>query len=355
MENIITYLEKYNDISFEEHPFTPVDALVLSQFVYLKWEHVIPLMADGEDSITLVEMSERMQDAEVFFYDYYEMENRRLFELMLKGRRFGKMKCNYLSNRLDDSVETQFLAFTVFLEDVVPIVLYRGTDETLLGWKEDYNMTSNDPVTGQRMALLYLERVALRLGDHMMLAGHSKGGNLAVYAAITANKKLQSRIDCVYNFDGPHFRKEILEKNDISCLNDKIKKYIPKSSVVGILLETKHNYRVVDSPAHLGGAQHSPYKWDVNEDDFVYLDKVDKSSLNLNEKIKNALYKLSDEQIKIIGDALFEILYGSELDTLQDMSKEKFRSAKRMIQAMKDIDGETKDEVKAILKIILKS
>lgn len=349
MANIIDYLEKYNDISFKEHPFNPVDALVLSQFVYLKWEHVIPLMTDGLDAISLVEMNERMLDAEVFSYEIYAEDNRKLLKYMLMGKRFATMKCNYLSSRLDDHVETQFLAFTVFLEGALPVILYRGTDETLLGWKEDYNMTSNNPVAGQRLASLYLNRVSLRLLGDFILTGHSKGGNLAVYAAISANSELQERIKKVYNFDGPHFRKEILLEHDISSMEAKIKKYIPKASVVGILLETEHKYKIVDNSAYFGVAQHYPYRWCVDDDDFVYVKKLEKSSLRLNEFIIKRLYSMSEEQIRLLGKSLFDILYGSEADTLQDISKDKIKAALGMLRTMKDIEPEIRDELKKIL------
>lgn len=354
MNTIFTYLEQYKDISFEEHPFNQVDALVLSQFSYLKWENVIPKISEGKEAISIQEMHDVMQESEVYFYQHFAKDNRQMFEQMLGGKRFGNMKCNYLSETLDDSIEIQFCAFTVFPEGALPVVLFRGTDETILGWKEDYNMTSFIPVSGQVMASLYIKQVALRLAGDFAIAGHSKGGNLAVYSAMTVSEELQSRITDIYDFDGPHFRKELLEQYDIGRIEDRIHKYIPSASVVGILLETEHKYKIVSSYAKNGAFQHSPFRWDVIDGDFVYKKKMEKSSIRLNEGIMHALYSLEPEQVVMVGKILFDILYSSDAETTQDMLREKRKAAFTMLRTMKDIEPQIKEELKEIIKVVTK-
>lgn len=354
MGNIIDYVKEYGDKTFKEHPFNEVDALVLSQFVYFKWEHVIPLITDNAPAISVTEMGEKMFDAEVFAYERYAPDNIPMWEAMVKSRRYSTMKCNYLSAALNDDIETQFCAFTVFPEDTLPIVLFRGTDETILGWKEDYNMAYDMPVTGQRLAALYIKQVALRLKGGFMTAGHSKGGNLAVYAPLVCAPALQNRITDMYCFDGPSFRPEILKQYDISNIALRIRKYIPQSSLVGMLLEMTDNYTVVNSMAHGGVNQHYPYSWEVKDGSFVMKKKLDRSAQNFSDRFNQVVCTLNSEQIEIVGDTLFDIIYGSEATTTEEILKEKGKAAIGMIKTMQDISQETKDQLKAIVKSCIK-
>lgn len=351
MSGIIDYLDEYGDITFKEHPFNEVDALVLSQFVYLKWEHVIPgLLDNSEDGVTLLQMKELMQPAEVFSQELYAERNSMLWERMVSGKRFQNMRCNYISYELRDEVGVQFLAFTVFPEDSLPVILFRGTDETILGWKEDYAMTMDTPVAGQRLASLYLKQVALRLPGGFNIAGHSKGGNLAVYSAFMADAFTMDRIMDIYNFDGPHYRPEVIALGDYERVKDKIHKYIPNASIIGIMLETEHDYSIIKSKGLGGGKQHDPYSWETEDDHFIYLDKMEKRSLKMNDSMNLFTQILSNEQLEILGDFIFEIIGGDYATTTEEMAKNKSQSVSSMLAALKDIEPKTKKAVKNIIK-----
>ena len=355
MNNIIDYIREYKDITFKEHPFNEVDALVLSQFSYLKWEHVIPRLQDNDEGITLTEMSKRMLDAEVFVYERFVENNRAMWAAMLESKRYSTMKCNYLSVDLNRNLETQFMAFVAFPDDSLPVIVYRGTDETLLGWKEDYNMALNMPIVGQNLASLYLKQVALRLDGKFNIAGHSKGGNLAAYSAMDSSAELRERINIIYDFDGPHFRPELLEKLDYEAIKPKLHKFIPQSSVIGILLETDHYYTVIKSDAYSGIQQHDPFMWVVKGSSFKRLDKVNKHSIRLNEKMIELLWYLTIDQVYEFGRGLFEIVGLDKIYSIDEIEKKSMGDiASAAIKNISDIDMDTRKLMREVIKEFIK-
>lgn len=352
MGNIIDYVREYGDKSMKERAFNEVDALVLSQFIYLKWEHIIPGLSDGKSSMSISSMNKKMieshLESEVFMDGRYEADNRALLEAMLASRRFGKLKCNYLYSDIDKDAETQFFAFTVFIPDVLPVVVFRGTDETLLGWKEDFNMAYRAPVPGQSHAATYIKQVALRLPGGFITAGHSKGGNLAVYSAMTAPAALRDRVMHIYNFDGPGFNREIMDRYEYPLIADRICKIIPESSIVGMILERDKHYKTVVSTAR-GGAQHNPYTWVIYDGRFDLIEDVSTASRVFGESITNWMDETDPDKREVIFGTVYDILASSDAETTIELRESK-KAPRNMLKAMIDMPDETKEKFKAVLK-----
>lgn len=355
MDYMLDYLDKNKDVSMAQMPFGPVDALILSQFVYFKWEHVIPGLIDGVEALSLKELEDKMYEAEVFSDPMYQDNNKRLWDMMVHGKRFGGMRCNYLSSELDDAAETQFFAITVFPEDTLPIVVFRGTDDTILGWKEDANMSFTEPVPGQLFAALYVKQVALRLSGEFMTAGHSKGGNLAIYAAFAASEDVQQRISNIYCFDGPGFRQKVLDELVYGDVAKRIHKFIPQSSAVGIILEKTDDYKVVKSSKKSGALQHNPYTWAVDGNDFAYLDEISKGALRFREKMNAWLGNVDDDDLRVFWDTIFDILNASDATTTREMARDPITSQKAAYEAVQGLDEETKDIIKEVARQYIKS
>ena len=186
--NIVEYVHSYGYFDFKALPFSTVDALVLAQFVYLKMESLLPVMMPDQPpchrAVTLKEMKEDPEAEQLFADSRFEVNNRALFYAMCESNRYGNMKCMYCADHICTENETQFMALTCILSDGSVKVLYRGTDETIIGWKEDFNMAFQYPIPGQEASQAYLERVSQYVKKDFDLIGHSKGGNLAVYAAM---------------------------------------------------------------------------------------------------------------------------------------------------------------------------
>lgn len=351
MGNIVSYVEEYGRLSFAELAFNEVDALVLAQFSYLKFDGLIPKITDEKESVSFLHLAGHMDEMVVFSDERFGKDNRLLFEQMLKSKRFSTMQFNYYASIIDENVETQFCAFTCFLEHELPVVIYRGTDENFVGWKEDFNMAFKKPVPGQHLAKLYLNQVGGLVLSEFIVCGHSKGGNLAVYSSMNTYPDIRNRIKRVYSFDGPGFRPEILKSEDYDSISDKIEKYIPKSSVVGLLLEEHEDYLVVDSHS-IGVLQHNPFTWSVKDASFVSKKEVYKGRQFMNESLNEWILTLNDEQLEVFGDTLFHILEGCEMKNLVEVTRDWKTGINNMIRASKEVDAGTRDKIYEILRIL---
>lgn len=351
MGNIVSYLEECGHLSFAELAFNEVDALILSQFSYLKLDGLIPKITDEKDSVSFLHLAGHMDEMAVFSDERYEKDNRLLFDHMLNSRRFSSARFNFYAAIIDETVETQFCALTCFLEGSLPVVVYRGTDENFVGWKEDFNMAFKKPVPGQHLAKLYLNQVGDIIFSDFMVCGHSKGGNLAVYSSMNTYPDIRSRIKRIYSFDGPGFRPEILKSEDYDTISDRIEKYIPKSSLVGMILEEHEDYLVVDSNS-IGVLQHNPFTWRVKDASFVGKEEIYKSSQFMNEALNEWILALNDEQLEVFGETLFYILEGCEMKNLVEIAQDWKKGINNMIRASKDVDDETRDKIYEILRIL---
>ena len=273
MGTIIDYIQEYGDYTFAEKPLSEVDSLILSQFAYLKFDGLVPGPSDNAPFVSIRQVFENRDYDNLYGDERYREKNTELFLAMVHSRRFGGLKINYYVNQIELEKETQFSAVTFQPEEGLFYIAYRGTDETIVGWKEDLNLAFSDPVPGQLMSVSYLEETAGKLGTSFYVGGHSKGGNFAVYAAMNCRPEIQDNIVVIFNHDGPGFRPEVREKSGFERIEEKIRRTVPHSSMVGMLLSSEGSYRVVESKS-FGLAQHDPYSWLVEKDDFRIVKQI---------------------------------------------------------------------------------
>ena len=193
MGTVLDYLEKYGKYSFEEMPMTEVDSLALCQLSYLKFDGMVPGQEEKAvlPAVTLESLKDHPDFEKLFADVRYEKPNRALYEKMISGERFRSLQLNYYINVIEQRWETQFSAVTYTMGDGTRYIAYRGTDETIVGWKEDFNMAFLSPVPGQAYSVEYLNSVAEKFDGPFYVGGHSKGGNLAVYSAMNSTDLLQ--------------------------------------------------------------------------------------------------------------------------------------------------------------------
>ena len=307
---VIEYLKKYGDIPFREKPLNDVDSLALCQLSYLKFDGMVSDVRHNGPSVTLQEIAKR-PDVEQLFGDVrFEKENRALFEGLLSGRRFRNMKLNCYINLVEKEWETQFSAITFILDDGTLFLAFRGTDETIVGWKEDFNMAFLNPVPGQEYSVKYVNMVTGWLHQPFYIGGHSKGGNLAVYSAMKCAPFVRKRIQKIYSLDGPGFRPEVLKECHYNAIEDKVVKLLPHSSMIGMIFERDIHYRVVESKNH-GLLQHDPFSWLVKDDHFVDVGDIYESQKIMNEAIAELRAEglnvpgLSPEEEQAVGQMHF--------------------------------------------------
>lgn len=347
---ILNYLKRYGDVTFREKPVNEVDSLILCQFAYLKFDGMVPGVKENKPSVTLQELAAHEDYDKLFKNTWFEKNNRELFELMLSSKRFGNMKMNCYVNIIETGWETQFAAITLFLEDGTIYVVYRGTDESIVGWKEDLNMAFLSPVPGQAYSVKYLNMAVGKLHGPFYIAGHSKGGNLAVYAAMNCGEKMQERILKVYNMDGPGFRPEILESSNYVAIRDKVVKIMPHSSLVGLIFEQSNHYKVVKSRA-IGLLQHDTFSWVVKYGCFVDAGDFYESHKFMNDTMNEWILSLDEAQLRTFIDTLYQVISASEKDNLIDFSSDWMSSLNNVLSALKEVDKQTTEVIKEIFKM----
>ena len=269
--------------------------------------------------------------------------------------RFGSLRLLGYVNRIDEETQTQFSAMTMLLPDGSAYVAFRGTDDTIVGWKEDFNMAFTPEIPAQRYAADYLQQAAAALAFRpLLVGGHSKGGNLAVYAAVFCGEAIQKQIRAVYNNDGPGFYASLLELPEHRRIAGKITTLLPESSVVGMLLEHEEAYQVVRS-TQIGLMQHDGFSWQVLGERFEHLTELAEGGRIMDQTLRSFLRELTEPQRAQFVDTLFDILTCTDASTLTDLKVGGLKTASAMVKALQKLDKPTRKALSDTLKLLVRS
>ena len=352
MANVFDYLAWRGDLSFEQSGFNDVDNLVLSLVSYIPFDGAIP--EEPGRGVALREAAKRFLERR----DAGEVVRvRRDLEFLLAVMdcpRYKDTRLSAYASQIDNDAEKQFAAFAAEIGPGLWYVAFRGTDNTLVGWKEDFNMSFLSPVPSQEEACRYLERVAPGLPGELLLGGHSKGGNLAVYAASYCSPEIQRRIKMVYNNDGPGFGAGVLESDGHQAVEERIRTFVPQTSVVGMLLEHEERYVVVHS-TQAGFLQHDPYSWEVLGTQPVFLGEVSAECRFFDRTIKDWVVGMDEKQRQQFVDLLFDILSATDAQTLPELTANWYKNARAMLKSLLNLDDEMRSMLGRTLSLLLKS
>ncbi len=354
MANILDYLDWRRDIPFSTDPFNELDGLILAEFGYTPLEGVVP--GNFTLRISLREAWEHYDPvlvADKLKIITFDQDNA-LFEKLAKSRRFGNMLLTGYTTRLDSQSQTQFSALTCLLEDHTTYVVFRGTDGTLVGWKEDMNLSYMQQTGSQSDALEYLNRNFCLHPRKIRVGGHSKGGNLSVYAAAFCDPAVRNRIISVQSYDGPGFREEIVDTAEYRAMLPKLSSYIPESSVIGLLLNNPAEHTIVKSTA-AGIMQHVAFSWEVLCNRFVETEELSRSGNLFNKALTNWISQFEDEERRQLIESVFGVLEASEVDTFREINQSKRTSYPAMIRAIRNLTPEQQSLLKNALVRIARS
>ena len=316
MTDLFDYLTWRGDLSFTQDPPNGVDALIFSGLSYIRFG---PTVADApEVPVCLREAAEE-------FLSLPDKEDRVLLKKDLelltqaaKSRRFGEVELFGYRDVLLEEEATQFAAVTFLLDDGSAFLAFRGTDTTMVGWQEDFHMSFMQVVPAQLMAVDYVRQVEAELWKPLRLGGHSKGGNLAVFAAARSSPAVQSKILEVYNNDGPGFNDYLMGDVGYQAMVPKIRTFVPQSSVIGMLLEHEEPYTIIRSK-QLGLLQHDYYSWEVRGPGFVAMEEMTADSRFVSSTLKNWLADMTVQERSEVVEAMFGLLNLGELDSALDI------------------------------------
>ena len=351
MANVCDYVKWRGDITLEQSKFNEIDNLILSRFSYFPFDKII----EENEIVTIKELSKRFQKQDVTKLPILWKDDVDLFPLIGESKRFGELLATKYINKIDPEQEKQFAAITVLMPDDTIFISYRGTDNTIVGWKEDLNMSFKSHIASQLSAKKYLEMIAKEYSDKKIrIGGHSKGGNIAVYAATFVSQEIKDRIINVYNNDGPGFCDDVIETPEYHEMIKKVHTYIPQSSVIGRLMNHREKYTVVES-VQKGIMQHDLYSWQVLGTKFITLEEVTNGSEFVDKTIKEWLENVEPEKREQVIDVVFDILNATDAQTMKEIKNNWFTSARTMMASYKNIDNETKDMIWKAVGELLKS
>ncbi len=348
MNDVLTYIEWRGDLSFSQSGFNEVDNLIFALLSYFDFRGILP--APGEGELTLERASQLyFQDNDVPSRPSKASNSGKTLQWMLYAmancRRYRKLKLTSAVDVFDKEKATQFYAICIHINRNRAYLSFRGTSDDLAGWKEDFLLACIPEIPSQREASNYLEQIAAFYPEKtFMLGGHSKGGNLAVYAAANAPEELQKRIVAVWSNDGPGFQNEILLSEGYQRIAYAVHHIVPKSSVVGMLLAHDENYKIVDS-SQVGLLQHDGFSWAVSGNHFIELEELTIQSVKADRAISKWLQGLSLEERRQFVDCLFDILYASGATTLSEVRRDKLKALTASLPHVREIPKESREQI----------
>ena len=357
MANLMDYLDWRGDLTLAVSPFNEVDALILAELSFVDFEGIVPPPEVGR-GVRLNEAAEaffarhggRDVDMGVLVPDGISQMLRKL----MASPRFCGMTLNGYEALLDDEVEEQFSALTIDLGNGSIYISFRGTDDTIVGWKEDLNMSFLEEIPSQKQAVDYVARVARQYPEKTLrIGGHSKGGNLAVYSAAKSSGDIQERIVAVHNNDGPGFIWDISKTPGHKRIAGRIHTVLPQTSVVGMLMEHEKHYQVVYS-TYDGLYQHDGFSWQVKGTQFVHLDDFSREGKLVDEALSSWADSLNTQQREALAEALYSVFTATGAKTLSELNEEKLKSASAMLKTYKNLDRESRRMVSEMFKIFFR-
>ncbi len=349
VENMISYLKTMGHLTFEDRPFCEADALILSQLSYMQFPGFVPPPEKNQRNVGLLDFYDYYDKDEYYQDIHHAKKNREYYQALLVSDRFRNTRANYYVNKIGKVEESQFCAITFFLENGLVYVAFRGTDDNIIGWKEDFNMAFLAPVPAQKKAMQYLNEIGKMIPGPLMVGGHSKGGNLAVYAAMRCDPTIQKRITAIYSHDGPGFRMETFKTAEYDVIKSRIHKIVPHSSVIGMLLEEHEDYQTIAS-YQVGVLQHDPYSWIIHNGEFVYEKDLNERRKKQNKILNEWITSLQEEERQIFVDNLFGIFLAAEKDTITEWTDDLKNSILAASECVKEMDESQRKMMQCMVK-----
>ena len=348
---IFDYLDQVAYDSIYDTPFNELDMLMLTEITYLPFDQIVSDQMSPDCTCRLFEAAEKVpQDLSMLV-----TKNRlKLLEKVASSTRFKNIKLMGYVNDIDPDVQKQFAAMIFKIKPETYVLTFRGTDDSIIGWKEDFHMTYMDQVPAQKTAVNYLRKAMDALPGQFILTGHSKGGNLASYAASQIEPEYQERIQSIYSYDAPGLNHSVITSQGYQTISNKIKRYIPQGSIVGMMLETPKQAQIVKSTAIGGLAQHDTFSWQISDQTFVLLDNLNPDSLQVDKTLKNWVDSVSDEELKDFFDLFFGLILDAGISSINDLTKlENFNKILAVFENANALTDEERDMLTRLAKLLV--
>ena len=342
MPTIFDYLKANQYDSFYDKEFTVLDAMALTELAYLPFEDLVPAEISVQNYISLQHLAEQFEEKFQGKYPPLGMVNAhrlKLLSYLSSFKRYKHIKALGFANDVSLDSQKQFAAITYKIRPKEYLVVFRGTDDSIIGWKEDFHLTYMKEIPAQLAARDYLKEVLDKLDGKVWLAGHSKGGNLATYAACHVETSIQDRIQKVYSFDAPGLHSSIRNSDNFKAIEGKILSIIPENSIVGMMLETPETDLVVKSKT-FGLLQHLMVSWEIEGDQFKVVPKVTEDSIQVDQTLKSWTASLSEEELRDFFDLFFGLFIEAGIYRFGDITVDTPVKIQKLIENRRNLTPE---------------
>lgn len=351
MGNIMDYISWRGDLTFAQSPFNEVDNLILACFSYVNLDRIPAVTRQkGIELKKLVKEFKKLHTIKELEADksFIRLAPFMMFE-MAESVWFGNCVIRNYVNEIVTEAEQQFSAVEIMLDDGTSYISFRGTDDTIIGWKEDFNL-STGVVPAQERAVEYMQRISDKASGMLRVGGHSKGGNLAIYGSVMC-KSVHDKILEIYSNDGPGFSKEFQESPETAEMMPKIIRIIPEYSIIGTLLEHEKQPIIVASTSR-GLLQHDGFSWEVQGPGLVRRDSLNKTALRFIEILHKWIDGMDMEQKRLLIEDLFATLQASGYENLSEVQSGGIKSLAAMVKRLDKFAPESRGMMQELLTAI---
>lgn len=334
--NMLDYLDWRGDLSFDSDSFNEIDNIILSRLAYF------PLKED--DNLTIQELSLDLKRT-------YKEDDANLIKRLANSNRFKDAILTNYVNVLDKEKNEQFAAVTIILNEHLMFVSFCGSNDSLISWHENFDMFYKNTISGQLTSISYLTKVLNSFKQDLIVGGHSKGGNLAIFSSSFIDFSLQKRIINIYNNDGPGFNAEIINSKGYQKIIPKIKTFVPQTTIVSTFFDRKEQEVVIHSK-NKGIMQHNMYSWEVIGNKFIK-DVRDKNSYTIDNIVNEWVKETTKEERKEFTTNLFKIMDATNSDVFRELGVNSIKHVSDISKVYKEIDSNKRKEMFNILRLIL--
>lgn len=354
MANIYDYLKNMGQITFEDNPFNEIDNAILAQTSYTYFDVIVGI---EQKMFTIKQVSD------IYFTFHTREEVRRrstdiakapiLLDYLAKTQRYKYLKMGFYKNVIDLETTSQFSAICYELPHMIYIA-FRGTDDTIVGWKEDFYFSFLENTESQKLSVMYTNKIIEKYINKkdIHIGGHSKGGNLAVFAGAFCRQEYQDKIKVIWNNDGPGFCKKLLEKDSYKNIKDKIYRLIPQSSIVGLLMEDDVSPHIIKSN-RIFLLQHLITSWQIGENIFLRAENLTNEALFIEKSLTTWLEKIPANDRKRLVDTVFSCIENSGYETLTQLINDGIVAFKKIKLESKKLDSKDRDLIDELLNMLI--
>ncbi len=305
--SIIDYALFNANRDFDEIPFNKIDALIFSQLSYLNYTGIVEDTRSESKGVYLHEIAEHEKFPDIFTLPRTAENNTKLFNAVAYSKRYGKVRAKFYEDIAEKDSDTQFCGVVFVLPKNLNVISFRGTDSTIIGWKENCNMLYRYPVSSQEISVAYVDKVIPRLRGKVIVTGHSKGGNLAIYSSVYCKEENRKKIKRIISFDSPGFTEEFVNDEAYIKTLPKISKFVPEESMIGMLLTDKSTVQIVKSDG-IGFYQHDPFMWQIDGITFVPGTKIVMRAKIIDTTFNEWVFGFAPEQREQFLEGMFLLI-----------------------------------------------